>query len=328
MKELLTPERIYNGVLTGEMSKNLAQNQLISLIEVSNTPQIRSKAIDIINELNFREIEVFKVIENSLLSDESALVRNSAVELICNIFLNEGFDSLLWVLDNEKSPLVLNTILHLVNDVIGTEKELLNKKSYNILNYIAKRIGISEDEARFIIELESKFALNNNNYIIDFESYKYVKLLRNSKKDEPWLKIQNSHIVSLTLNYFNWIYIKQNIENIDSIMKVNHLRLFLDVVKSYGLMETDVIEVPESIKYLTQLKHLDLSNNLIKYIPDTFSMLTHLVKLNLRYNNFKTIPKVIFSLPLLKCLDIRDNGISHIPSDNRSFLNSLAVFKY
>ena len=327
MNKLLAPDGIYDGVLKGEINKSLALEQLSSLIEGSNIPQLRSKAIDTVKLLNFKEFNTFKIIENVLLSDESPLVRNSAADLICVDFLDEGLQSLIWVLEHEKSPLVLNTIFKYVKNLNGSNKERLRRKFNSIFQEIANKVGISESEAPFILELETIFAEGGEPYDIDFKSYTYFQLLRDMKGSEPWLFIQDKHIVSLTLNYFNWNYIKINLDQIEAILKIDHLSLFLQTLKSFGAKREVTFKIPESIEYLSFLKTLDLSNNNMVAIPKEIGTLKHLETLILQDNNLSDIPEVIFTLPLLRILDLRDNDELDLERTYFNSRDSLTILK-
>ena len=327
MNKVLSPDGIYDGVIKGEINKTLAVEQLISLIEGSNIPQLRSKAIDIIRLLNFKELNTFKVIENALLSDESALVRNSAADLICIDFLDEGLQSLIWVLEHEKSPLVLNTIFKHVKELKGSNEEGLKRKFTTIFQEIGNKVGVSDSEAPFILELETILMESVEPYVINFKSYGYFQLLRDVEGSEPWLLIQDNHIVSLTLNYFNWIYIKSNLDQIEAILKIDHLSLFLNTLKSFNAIREVPFKIPESIEYLSFLRTLDLSNNNMVKIPEEIETLKHLETLILQNNNLSEIPKAIFTLPLLKILDLRDNDELDLEKTHFNFRGSLTVLK-
>ena len=110
MKELISPGMIFSGVLNGDLSKNIARDQLLLLLEGSDNPKIRTESLETINKLKIRDARMFKVLENSLLSDENSFVRNSAAKLLCKLYINKGLSSIIWTLQHEKSPLVLKTI--------------------------------------------------------------------------------------------------------------------------------------------------------------------------------------------------------------------------
>ncbi|MFW9950210.1 MAG: leucine-rich repeat domain-containing protein [Candidatus Thorarchaeota archaeon] len=327
MNEHLTPKKIYDGVIAGEISRKLAQSQLISLIEGSNLPKWRSKAIVIVKQLNFRELEIYKVIENALLSDESAMVRNSAVELICADFFNEGLKSLIWVLEHEQSPLVLNTIYKSIRWNPSNSKERLYNAYRQIFLNIGNSIGIDISEVPFILELESIFAKNYDNYNIELKSYLYFKQLRDSIWHDPWLEIQDNHIISLTLNFLNWNYIKNNLERIESILKMEHLYLYLEALRNFNIIKPQIFKIPKSIENLTFLKTLDLSNNGLLKMPDNIGKLLQLEKLFLANNKLSTIPKAIFTLPSLKVLDIRDNELLNLENNLSYLTNTLKIYR-
>ena len=69
MEKFLSPETIYSGLKNKEISRNIAIDQLISLIEGNNNPKIRSESISILNKLKIRDPKIFKIIESSLLAD-------------------------------------------------------------------------------------------------------------------------------------------------------------------------------------------------------------------------------------------------------------------
>ena len=69
MERFLTPKIIYIGVINKKINKSIAIDQLVSLIEGSDDPKVRSESISILNKLSFHDPRIFKVIENCLLSE-------------------------------------------------------------------------------------------------------------------------------------------------------------------------------------------------------------------------------------------------------------------
>jgi hypothetical protein len=326
MNALLTPERIYNGVLKGDISKNLALDQLLSLIEGSNVPQIRSKAIEIIKKLNFRELEIFKIIENVLLADENVFVRNSAVKLVFTLFQEQGINSLLWVVKNEVSPLILSTILNM----IGSSNESFIKPIILELNTVLERIslklGISKDEAKFILDLDAQFALLDKNSTLDLKSYSHFIKIHDFSYKHAWLEIHDNHITSLTLNIHNWLYVKKNLEYIDSFHKLAYPEIYLNILRDHNIWKLDEFTIPESIDCLQNLKLLNLSRNGLLGIPNSIGHLKNLEILDLSYNNLITIPKAILSLKALRTLNISYNKFTTYSEEFNEFLDSLADF--
>ena len=128
MEKFLSPETIYSGLKNKEISRNIAVDQLISLIEGSNNPKIRSESISILNQLIIHDPKIFKIIESSLLSDENPNVRMAAVNYIGHQYIKEGLNILMWVVQHEQSPLVIKAIFDLNLGLTDVRFKSLSKK--------------------------------------------------------------------------------------------------------------------------------------------------------------------------------------------------------
>ncbi len=327
MEKFLSPETIYSGLKNKEISRNIAVDQLISLIEGSNNPKFRSESIFILNQLNIHDPKVFKVIESSLLSDESPFVRNSAVNLIGYQFLKEGLDTLMWVVQNEKSPLVLKAIFDLNLEFTATRLKSLNKELNEYLARIALAVGIASNEAKFILDLEAIFAQNEENYVLELKSYQFYKKLKDPKLGEFWLTIKNKHIESLSFNYFNWRYVKRNPDMFDSISNLQDPLVYLNLLRKIHATYNENFKVPQSISLLTNLKKLNLSRNNIKVFPKSILSLFSLEFLDLSHNKISEIPEEIKNLKSLDILKIHNNQIQIFPKLVREFLVKLRKCK-
>ncbi len=235
MEKPISPETIYNGVKSKEISKDIAVSQLISLIEGSNNPKIRSESISIFNRLNIHDIRIFKIIENCLLSDESPFVRSSAVNLIGCQFLKEGLEILTWVVQHDNSPLVIKSIFDLNLELTDTRLKSLSKELDNYLEKIALALGIVHNEAKFILDLEEKFAYTEEKYELELGSYELFTMLKDQKLGEFWLTIKKKHIEALSFNYFNWKYLKQNPSMFDSIYNLQDPIIYLNLLRKFHL---------------------------------------------------------------------------------------------
>ncbi|MFW9950214.1 MAG: leucine-rich repeat domain-containing protein [Candidatus Thorarchaeota archaeon] len=327
MERILSPNTIYSGVKNKEISKNIAIDQLISLIEGSNNPKTRSESISILNKLNFRETRTFKIIENSLLSDESPIVRSSAVNLIGRQFLKEGIDTLTWVVQHDKSPLIIKTVFDLNLDFDNTHLKALKKELNDYLDKIALTIGIIHNEAKFILDIEGIFACTEEKYELELGSYRLFKKLKDQKLGESWLTIKNGHIEALSFNYFNWEYLKQNPSMFEPIFNLQNPILYLNLLRKFHLSHIKDLIIPESISLLTELKKLNLSKNKIRFLPKSMFLLSKLKYLDLSYNMLSEIPKEIMYLKSLNTLRIHNNQISKIPQALNVFLEKLSNYK-
>jgi len=327
MEKFLSPETIYSNLKNKEIDRNIACDQLISLIEGNNNPKIRSKSMSILNQLKIHDPTIFKIIESSLLSDENSYVRRSAVNFIGHQFLNEGLDTLTWVVQHDNSPLVIKAIFDLNLELTNTRLKSLNKELKEYLAKIALAVGIISNEAKFILDLEAFFAQNDENYVLELTSYQFYTKLKDTKLGEFWLTIKNKHIESLSFNYFNWRYMKQNPVMFDSISNLQDPLVYLNLLKKFHVDYTDVSTIPKSISLLTKLKKLNLSKNNIIELPKSMFLLSNLEYLDLSYNMLDEIPEEITNLESLTTLRIQINQISKIPKAVEVYLDKLSSYK-
>ena len=314
MKSSITPENICNEVKVGRMSESMATNLLISVIEESDDSDLRAECIDTFEKLSLKSKKIYELFENLLISDENPLIRSVAAKAIINNFLKDGQKALNWAIIHDKSPLLLNTILNLFDNVEIEYIKGLNEEMVYRINTLASTIGIVPKEARFILDLEAIFAEGKNNYIIDAKIYEFCRNLTNVVNGKPWLVIRNMHIEALSFNYNNWKYIKESHVNIVSYFsKIKYLDLFLSSVSNLNSKERKILKIPKSIGLLTELKRLDLSRNNLIEIPPSIGSLSSLEKLNLSYNKMFEISDSICSLSSLKSLDLSYNNIRKIP---------------
>ncbi len=322
MREPFTPKQIYLDVKNGKLNKLEASELLISLIEGSNEAKTRKKCLEAFEKIELKTEKVFKIIENCLVSDENSLVRSVAAKAIIRNFLKNDLSSLKWAIQHEKSPIVLKTILDLFKNIDNQKYKFLNKEIQTWIENFASIIGVVPTEAEFILDLEALFAKDGENYEIDGTTYKYYQILTDNKNSKPWLEIKDKHIVGLSLNFYNWKFIKENPEYVDYLSRLIYRDLFLSSFKNLNITRNEIREVPESISSLNSLEWLDLSRNNIQEIPESISTLISLKKLNLSRNKIREVPESIGSLSLLERLDLRRNKIRKIPESIKN-LNSL-----
>ncbi len=327
MGKFLSPEIIYSNLEKKEIDRNIAYDQLISLIEESNKPKIRAESISVLNQLKIHVPTIFKIVEGSLLSDENSSVRRSAVNLIGHQFLKEGIDTLTWVVQHEKSPLVLKAIFDLNLDITNTRFKSLSKELDEYLAKIALAVGIIPYEAKFILDLEALFAQNEENYVLELKSYQFYEKLKDSKLGEFWLTIKNKHIEFLSFNYFNWRYMKRNPDLFDSISNLQDPIVYLNLLRKFHVEYIEVSTIPKSISLLTKLRKLNLSKNNIIELPKSMFFLSNLKYIELSNNMLYEIPEEITNLKFLTTLRIQNNQISKIPRSVSEYLDKLSNYK-
>ncbi|KAL1569794.1 Plant intracellular Ras-group-related LRR protein 4 [Salvia divinorum] len=92
----------------------------------------------------------------------------------------------------------------------------------------------------------------------------------------------------------------------DSIRKLSSLT-------TLDLSENRIAELPDAIGGLSSLEVLDLHANLISELPETIGDLLNLLNLDLRGNQLRSLPPTIDRLVRLQELDLSSNGLPSLP---------------
>ncbi|MFW9970326.1 MAG: leucine-rich repeat domain-containing protein [Candidatus Odinarchaeota archaeon] len=324
MKDSLTLEKIQKSLSIGDQTKEDAIQLLISLIEGSDNIKIRLKSIETLQKLNIQNENIFKIMENCLISDENAIVRASVMKFIIQNYLEDGFSALRWVIKHEKSPLVLNLFFKHVEKFNSHHLNLIKNDLFNWRKDFSSKIGIVPQESNFFLDLEVLFAKDKRNYEIDPFCYKYFEILSDSKNGVPWLIINDKHVEILNFNLFNWRFIKNNTDIINSITKLQDLDFYLWSLRKYSTNDENISTIPESIGSLTQLKKLTLRRNNLKKLPVSMKNLTSLKELDVSYNKLDEIPQFLISLNSLEKLNIKHNYVQNIP---KSLYDNIVVIR-
>ncbi|MFX0082643.1 MAG: HEAT repeat domain-containing protein [Candidatus Hodarchaeota archaeon] len=327
MKEELTPEKIHKNYLNGDINKEDSVDLLISLIDGSEDAKVRVASIEALRKIEYKDEKIFKILENHLVSDENANVRASAAEVIILNHLEEGLEPLKWTIQHDKSPLVLNVIFKIFERNKKVKYEILEGDLSHFLSTFASNLGVQYEEARFFLDLEAIFAKDKRNYEINPLCYKNFEVLYNWKDSEPWLVIKNEHVEVLNLNFFNWKFVKDNEELINSFSKLKYLDMYLNMIRKYNNFNFNHTVIPESIGRLIYLKKLVLARNNLNSIPGSIKNLNLLSELDLSHNHFQEIPQILKSLNSLERLNLKNNNIKSTSQRMKDFINSLADFK-
>ena len=157
MKDFLTPEKIKNDFITGDLNKDKATELLITILENSDDTKIRVNSIKVLESLGIQNEKLFEILENHIISDEDANLRASAAEYIIINYLEEGIIPLGWIIQRDKSPLVLKVFFKHAKkfddekfELISRELDLWNKKFSSVLDIVP-------EEARFFLDIEAIF---------------------------------------------------------------------------------------------------------------------------------------------------------------------------
>jgi hypothetical protein len=328
MKESLTPEKIKKEVLTGDLGKENAVELLLSLIEGSDNIQTRVESIKALEKINLQSERIFKILENFLISDENAVVRASVADYIINNFTEYGQSALIWVIQHERCPLVLNTFYDSIEKFEIPQLKQIKKELLNWNVKYADEIGVVPQESRFFLDFEALFAQDKKSNEIEPQFFKNFTKLSNVKNGEPWLVIKNQHVEVLNFNYFNWKWVKENQDIIKSLYGFKYLDVYFNSLSKYNIVNDNFFELPDSIGKLIFLKKLILKGNMLKEIPKSIENLISLKELDISFNKFYEIPQIIGKLKSIKKLNIKGNKIQEISHSSKKIIVSLRDFKY
>jgi hypothetical protein len=326
MEESYIPEKVRKDYLTGHLNKESAVDLLISLIETSDDTEIRIESINVLRDIKIQNQIIFKILENLILSDESVRVRDSALHEILDNYLEQAKDPIVWIIEHENSPIILRRIFDFFETIDPLEYGFILEKIAIWFRKYSSNLGISIEESRFFLDLEVIFATDKPNYEINYSSYKFFQKLSDIKGDDPWLLIKKKHVEALNLNYFNWKYIKDNQDVMNSFLNLYDLNTYLETLKKYDL-DLNAFDLPTSIGKLTNLKKLILKKNNLKDLPNSIVNLQNLNILDLSQNLLNEIPSFVSSFKSLEKLNLKNNNIQTIPEDMKPFLNSLKEFR-
>lgn len=302
MSELLTPEKIYDYVKSKNMSKSEAIEILGSLIESSERDKMRVEYIKLFEKLALNGINAFKILENTLLSDESPLVRAITTKIILCNFQEEGLNPLKWLIENESSSLVLKIFRDFLNN--NKDFKILRNAFNNRLEKIASIYGIVREEASFFLDFKTN--INNS------KKYRLYSVGDLIEDDNAICVIDKTkHVKSLSFSLRNSLS-----ESIGLLSKLKALDLSFNKLK----------DLPNSFRALSRLKSLDLSWNNFASLPDILCNLnsSKLIRLKANHNEINNIPEWLQKFKRLKRLDLRHNNIRHVPDS----INSLKSLEY
>lgn len=118
------------------------------------------------------------------------------------------------------------------------------------------------------------------------------------------------------------VYLKENF-----IVQIPNWLLNLTNLKFINLSGNALEQLPENIHYLENLEFFDVSNNKIKKFPNTIGEMHAIQRLNVSGNRIAEIPKAIGQLKKLEVLDLCANQLTSLPLElsECTHLNQLMV---
>lgn len=292
---------IYHKLKHNIIDKDVAIDQIISIIDHIQNHKERYEAIKSLASLDIKHDEIFPLLESLLLSDSNEKIRVQAAKIIKKKFLHLAYKPMKWALTHESSPAVLALIHESLMIILKNQKF---DKSFNVRKFLIREIDDIE----------------NKEIRVSFEILKDKKGIDNFSTQD---------LINILLNYYTLVYLEKaywrihySLENFKIIKldfifkgltKFPEAIKYLNSLKSLIFRYNQISELPEWIGDLESLEVLNFNVNELSSLPNSIGNLGNLEELYLWKNNLKKLPSSIGSLKSLKKLNLRLNYISYLP---------------
>ena len=324
MKGLISPLKIFQQFHGGEKGKKEALSQLKILIEKVDDLKLRVAAIKYYGKIGGSQGD-FDFLENIIISDSKPLVRNEALKVLFSHFSHDALDPLSWLLEHERSPLILSTLRFTLENSRYSLLQSLRDDMDTCLRNLTPIFGVSLEETKFFLDVEAILEREGGDHALGRSTVHFYEILRGEQGGLSWIKIEDGRVTSLKLNYFQWEYVRQNLDIIKSLLSLKDVSLFLSLLEKHSLRGAFSFELPGSIRLLTHLRTLDLSRGHLKEFPGELRALPRLTTLILNHNEITVLPPWIRTLTSLMLLDLRHNPLQELSAEQISFLGTLTL---
>ncbi|MFX0028628.1 MAG: hypothetical protein ACFE8B_05430 [Candidatus Hermodarchaeota archaeon] len=291
------PEEILEEFEDNKIDLLTATELLTSIIENSKRDEIRINAINKLVKIIPLGNKLFEILENLVVSDESAEIRHIAINYIGNFFLYKALPLLNWAIKNEADYICQIEIVKLLG----------------ILNIKDSKLALFQEIQKFI----KKKYINKDRKI---ENKKFRKVLKKYLKERSFEEFTHKELVKILINIliisylftqFNNVYYELNPQN-GLIIKLDLSDMEYEVKGTPWTWKNNIKSLSEipSLNHLNSLHHLDLSNNQIDNLKELINLpnLTHLILRNNRLSILKNLD-YINNLHHLEFIDLRGNEI-------------------
>ena len=268
MKTELSPSKIWKDFQNKKINRNSAINSIFNIIENSNNNKIRVDSINFLEKIGVFNEEIFKYLENLLISDSSGEIRTTAAKFIKNRFQHKALSPMKWAIKYE-------TDYHCIVTIIKTLAKINNEDSRSIL------INIIED-IRKTKYLEKDKNIDNKKFKKSLKKLFKIKKIENfTNKGLAEIIINYKTISALIKKFFSAFF---ELDNNAHVIKLDIADVEYEVRGWKADFKNNISDLSEitGLKHLKNLTHLNISNNQIKYIKDLINLrnLTHLYASN------------------------------------------------
>ncbi|MFW9781518.1 MAG: leucine-rich repeat domain-containing protein [Candidatus Heimdallarchaeota archaeon] len=293
------PSKILRELEEHKITKLTAFELLTAIIDNSNSEDLRSRAIMILVKANIFKEKVFEILENLLISDQSAVIRCLAANYIADKFIDQAITPLKWAFENEKNYDCFIDIIKILGNLKSIEAK-----------------SILYDEIKRISKLGY---LNKDRRI---ENKKYRKVLKKLLKEKNYNSFTHNELAQIIINYHTIFHLLKKYNNV--YYELDPKNALINRLDLSDLLEFEVKGTPwqwrnnirnlseiTGLYNLTYLKEIDLSNNQLTSIKGIYKLpnLTHVILSHNKLSKEDTI-KHLKRISNLIHLDLRGNKIA------------------
>ncbi len=258
MSDLKTPEVIYNEILNNKINIKKGIQLIIHSLQESENDNIISDCKRIFNKLSIQYKEIFNIISSLLISSQKPITTLTIAKIVV-INFSENCEILLRdQIQRESSALFLTQLYGFLTTQTTEISKIL--KTYLIEKY-KNMYNISSKECQFFIDLEAT----------------QINVVKE-------LDIQAGYFKKFGTDDIN---ILRNTSHFNYVVRDYHIR-------ALDLSRWEFNEIPESIRFLSELQYLNLSNLELKSLPGAIEDLSNLKYLNLNGNKITRSPHWLF----------------------------------
>ena len=271
----ISPERIYREFRQDKLDLSSALSQLVSLVENVEAEGIRKRSLKYLEKIGHKNDEIFKLLENLLISDSSNVIRKIACRAIVTLFDKKALPIMKWTIlhetDYDCSIEIIESLLK-INNIIA--KTILTKQ----IEHIIKNKLILENKSFTNKSFRKDYlTLLRTREITDFSIQELADLLINYKtilalKEKfysVYYELENALVVTLDLTDIEYEVRGWKAEfknNVHALSEITGLR-YLKNLKTLYLANNQIQDLKELV-YLQNLTKLYLSNNRIDHIKN------------------------------------------------------------
>ncbi len=207
-------------------------------------------------------------------------VKNTVIEILLKYFIQEGLETVKQLLREENSFVRLKILLKYLKSIPE-----LNYLKRGLLNRLSSHFLVIPEEAEVLLDyevlnLEELYGALGKDYYKRYGTNSLKILIEYSVTQRGgilYYSVENGHITGLLFN------------------------------------KRGLTKVPESIRALSHLKYLNLSENKLDVLPDWIHLLSQLQILDLSNNKLTTITEDLFKINSLRKVIINNNPLQEIP---------------